>query len=82
MGALAEQGDAEVPTAERGEGKRLVDWWRDVADDDDRDLLRGWVDSNVPHYVIADRLSASGYPISRGTVQVGIRRLRSTEWAT
>lgn len=81
MGALAEQGDVDVPATATGEGARLVSWWRDVADDDDRALLRAWIEAKVPHRVIAERLTASGFRIARHTVREGIRLLRSTEWA-
>ena len=78
MGTLSERGDAPVTLT--GDGKRLVEWWLQ-ADDDDRATLRGWVDARVSHADIADRLTADGCTISRGTVCNGLRLLRRAHWA-
>lgn len=79
MGALAELGDVAAPS--RGDGQRLIDWWA-TADADDRALFRQWAEANVAQRVIAERLTAAGFPICKQTVAAGIRRLRSTEWAS
>lgn len=85
MGALAELGD-ELPVTSVivGEGKRLVEWWDDIADDDDRALLRQWArgprDGGKTQGQIADLLAASGFPIGRHTVERGMRLLRRYRW--
>ena len=86
MGALSDLGDdTPEPGADlTGQGKRLVHWWRDVADDDDRALLRGWIEGHpqVPYHVISERLTAAGFPISGHTIMRGVRILRRTQWET
>lgn len=84
MGALAEAGDDVTPSPAAsltGEGKRLVEWWLEKADDDDRRTLRRWVDAGLSQHDIADRITATGFPISRATVHKGIRLLRRAQWA-
>lgn len=82
MGALAELGDDDIadPVILRGEGSKLVQWWLD-ADEDDRALLRRWVDAGIAHNIIAERLTTSGTPIARHTVGAGVRTLRRNQWA-
>lgn len=87
MGALADLGDAEVP-ALAGDGQKLVYWWHEVADDDDRALLRRWVETprgQVGHKTyrgIAEALRATGYSIATDTVSAGVRLLKGTVWAS
>lgn len=85
MGALAEQANDETTPPEGGHGARLLHWWRDIADDEDRATLRRWAET-PPSYggkgarEIAERLTASGFPISLSTVQAGIRTLKAKRW--
>jgi hypothetical protein len=79
MGTLSELPDEVALPTTKGPGQALVDWWAD-ADDDDRALLRSWIDGKVPRLIIAERLTAAGCPISESTLSYGIRRLARTAW--
>lgn len=88
MGKLSEQyvDDDNTALPVTGLGRLLVEWWTDVADDDDRALMRQWVDGGPKgggksHREIAERLVASGFDISIHTVSYGVRLLRRLpEW--
>lgn len=90
MGALAELGDSEPATGIAiGEGRTFVEWWRNVADDDDRALLRQWIDTPPRHAghrtysEVAVALTAAGLCISETTIYKGVHALRrSNEWAS
>lgn len=82
MGNLANLTDIKPdPTAEvRGVGRTLVVWWDTVADDEDRATFRKWVEDKVSYTVLAERITASGFPIGLQTVHYGIRLLRRHRW--
>jgi hypothetical protein len=79
LGVLTELGEDETPPTMFGHGQKLVRWWRD-ADDEDRATLRRWVEEGVPSRIIADRLTAAGFPIGTSTMRDGVRLLRRTHW--
>lgn len=82
MGALADLDLDDADAAVTGTGKRLVEWWN-AADDDDRAAFRAWVDAGLSRRVLAERLTAAGFPISLHTVSFGLRLLRRLpEWAS
>lgn len=81
MGSLVEQGTDPIEPRWSGEGQKLIDWWV-YADAEDRALFHRWVDESVALRIIADRLTAAGFPMCKQTVASGIRRLRSSEWGS
>jgi hypothetical protein len=79
VGTLTEL-DVDDVTPATGTGAKLVNWWRD-ADTDDRATLRRWDAAGVGSNVIAERITAAGFPISQHTVMYGLRLLRRLpEW--
>lgn len=76
MGLLTDDGDAPVP---QGEGQRFIDVYRSL-DDDDRAMVRAWVEGDRPATYVRDKLSGVGFHVGVSTARKGIARLKAASW--
>jgi hypothetical protein len=78
MGLLTDEPSEPSST---GEGQKFVDMWLHDFDNDDRALVREWVElRRYPASEVWRRLHQHGFHVGETVVRKGLRRLKESGW--